>query len=161
VRLRSAGTSAARRLLLVLALVLAAGCDDSVPPDTEPVLLTTGQAGGQGWRLEGRRLKGELCVSLSLDGVDRPPAGRCGVRRTPLRHLDPVSITVGGRVLAFSAVPSRSVRVRLDTASGAIRIEPARLAAGFPARFFLVDLDPREAPVTVRVFADGGRAVVT
>ncbi len=129
--------------------------------DTATVLLAEGRAGDQPWRLEGRRLDGKPCAFLVLVGGDRPPVGRCGVSRTPLRHVDPVSVPVGGRQLVFSPLTIDARRVRVDTVDGTIRIEPARTAAGFPARFFVADLDPGNGPATVRVFAERGRAVVT
>ena len=148
-------------LAFAAALVLAGGCGGGTPPDTAPVPLAEGAAGGQPWRLDGRRLAGQLCVSLVLVGLDQPPVGRCGIERTSLRHLEPVTTTVGGRLLVFSALPERARRVRLDGSDTSIQVEPARQAPGFPGRFLLVDLDLRRPPVTVRVFGDGGRAVVT
>lgn len=151
------------RLPVILVLVLAsaaAGCGRGGPAGTAPVVLTEGRAGEQAWRLEGQRLGGDPCVSLLLLGQDRPRAGRCGVRRTALRHLDPVTATVEGRVLAFSPLPTSARRVRLDGADGSIRILPARRAAGFPARFFVADLTPGSEPTAVRVFAEHGRAVI-
>jgi hypothetical protein len=146
-------------IVLAAGLGLVGGCGRGVPSDTAPVLLAEGQAGAQPWRLEGRRQQGEPCATLVLVGLGRPPVERCGMRRTKLRHLEPVSVTVGGRLLVFAPVPARARRVRLDLADGAIRIEPARTATGFPARFFVVELQrPAE---TVRVFAEGGRAIVS
>lgn len=124
------------------------------------MLLAEGLVGDQPWRLEGRRLGGQPCLSLELVGLDRPPVRGCSVRRTPLRHLSPVTVPAGGRVLVFSAVEASARRVRLDGADGSIRIEPARQAPGFPARFFVVEVAAGEDPLTVRAFADGGRAVV-
>jgi len=146
---------------MLLTLVLAASCGGSKPPDTNLVPLAEGKAGDQTWRLEGQRLGGQLCVSLVLPSIDRPPAGRCGIRRTPLRHLDPVTVMVGSRRVVFSPLPRPTQRVRIDGGDGAIRIEPARSAAGFPARFFVVDLDRNDNPMAVRAFGRGGRAVVT
>lgn len=149
----------ARTLGLLLAAALA-GCGDT-PPDTPMVPLAEGQAGDQAWRLEGQRRLGQACASLILVGVDRPPVGRCGVRRTELRHLDPIAVTVGTRLLVFSPLPSKARRVRLDSGDGTIRVEPARTAPAYPARFFVVDRDPDDAPMHVRVFGEGGRAVVS
>ena len=125
------------------------------------MLVAEGRAGEQPWRLMGRRQGGRPCLSLVIVGPNREDAGRCGIRRTPLRHLDPVTVPVGSRLVVFSPLPSRARRVRVDTADGAIRLEPARAAAGFPDRFFVLDLDLENPPVAVRAFADGGRAVVT
>lgn len=128
--------------------------------DTPEVLLAEGQAGDRRWRLAGRRLAGEPCVSLVVAGEGEATTDRCGIRRTDLRHLVPLTSVVGGRLLVFSALEARARRVRLDHPDGTIRIEPAHSAAGFPARFFLVELDPADQPLTVRAFGDGGRAVV-
>lgn len=147
-------------MALVAALPLGS-CGGGSLADTATVPLAEGRAGDQAWRLEGRRLDGQPCTVLVLVGIDRPPVGRCGVRRTPLRHVDPVTLTVGGRQLVFSPLTTAARRVRVDTVDGTIRMEPARTAAGFPARFFVVDLDPGNGPQTVRVFAERGRAVVT
>jgi hypothetical protein len=137
-----------------------AGCGGA-PADTATVLLTEGRAGSQPWRLEGRRAHGQPCVSLVLPGVDRPPEDRCGVMRNGLRQLEPDTVTVDGRLLVFSPLTGRARRVRLDELDGTIMVEPARQASGFPARFFLVDLEPAHKPLAVRVFGEGGRAVVT
>lgn len=99
-------------------------------------------------------------MTLVVEGRGGPPAERCGVVRTSLRTIEPATVTVGGRLLVFSPVEARARRVRLDHAGGAIRIVPARSAPGFPARFFLADLDPEDDPSAVRAFAEGGRAVV-
>ncbi|MEO5680116.1 MAG: hypothetical protein ABIS47_10650 [Acidimicrobiales bacterium] len=142
------------------ALGLAAGCGAGAGADTAPVVLAEGVAGGQPWRLEGHRAGGQLCSSLVLVGVDEPPAGRCGLPRTSQRLLDPVTAAFAGRLVVFSALPARARRVRLDGADASLDVEPARAAPGFPGRFFVADLDPATAPVTVRLFAEGGRAVV-
>jgi len=144
---------------LVAGLALLGGCGQAKPADTSPVLLAEGRVGDQPWRLEGRRMGGEPCASLLLVGSDGPAADRCGIRSTPLRHLDPVNVSAGGRVLVFSPLPDGARRVRLDAPDGSIRLEPARTAPGFPARFFVVDLDPKESPKEVRAFAQDGRMV--
>ncbi len=123
--------------------------------------LADGAADGLAWRLEGRRFAGLPCVTLIHVGLDRPPFGGCGIQRTPLRHLEPVTVTIGSRLLVFSPLPERARRVRLDGADTSILVEPARQAPGFPGRFLLADLDRGQEPQTVRVFGDGGRAVVT
>jgi len=41
-----------------------------------------------------------------------------------------------------------------------LHIVEAGTAPGFPGRFFSAVLDPATSPQTVRIFADGGRAVV-
>lgn len=92
-------------------------------------------------------------------GLDAPVAERCGLVRNALRHLEPVSLVFNGRLVLFSALPSTAQRVRIDGASGSLHIQPARQAPGYPGRFFIVDLDPTEAPVTVRIFGRGGRAI--
>ena len=160
------GAAGLRRLLsrvllpfLVLVLVLPGGCRRADRPDTPTVVLADGTAGDQLWRLEGRRLGGAPCVELVLPGVAEAPTGGCGTRRTTLRHLQPHRAIVGGRLLVFSPVAARARRVRLDSGAGSIPILPARVATGFPVRFFLADLDPGHDPLYVRVFADGGRAV--
>ena len=161
---RSSTAEVTRRLRVVsvsLALGLAGACGGAEPADTAPVPVAEGMAGEQAWRLVGRRQGGQPCLSLVIVRANREEAGRCGVRRTPLRHLDPVTVPVGPRLVVFSPLSDRARRVRVDTADGAIRIEPARAAAGFPARFFVVDLDLENPPMAVRVFAEGGRAVVT
>lgn len=151
-----------RSALAALAAVAAAaaGCGEAAPPDTAAVLLSDVRLGGDPWRLEGRRLGGRLCAELWTASLPTPVTGRCGLERTPLRHLDPVTVTVGGRLVLFSALPSAARRVRIDGADGSLHIEPARTAAGFPGRWFLISFDPAVEPVTVRIFADGGRAVV-
>lgn len=149
-----------RSAVCVLVLAALAGCREA-PADTPMVPLAEGRAGDQAWRLEGRRGLGKLCVSLVLVGVERPPAGRCGVTRTELRHLVPVIVTVSTRLLVFSPLPAKARRVRLDSGDGTIVVEPARSAPGFPGRFFILDRDLDDPPVTVRVFGEGGRAVVT
>jgi len=101
------------------------------------------------------------CTLLFLGGSDQATNARCGVRRTPLRHLDPVVLGVGTRLLVFSPLPAGARRVRVDGADGSIRVEPARVATGFPGRFFVVDLPTDSPPTQVQAFADGGRAVVT
>jgi len=143
-------------------LVLAAGCGGGASqPDTGRVLLAEGRVGDESWRLEGRREGGQLCTSLVLAGLPEPAVDRCGLRRTPLRHLDAPAIAVGGRLLVFSALPAKARRVRIDGGDGSLHVQPAAVADGFPGLFFVVDLDPVTDPVTVRVFADGGRAIVT
>ena len=149
-----------RWALCLLVLGALAGCRKT-PADTPMVPLAEGRAGDQAWRLEGRRGLGQLCVSLVLVGVERPPAGRCGVTRNQLRHLVPVVVTVSTRLLVFSPLPGTARRVRLDSGDGTIRVEPAGSAPGFPARFFLAERDPDDRPIDVRAFGDGGRAVVT
>ncbi len=156
-RARSARVEA---LALALAAFLGAGCGAGRPADTPIVFLADGRAGRQPWRLEGQRRGGKPCVSLFVEGLDRPVSARCGIQRTPLRHLDPVTVTVASRLLVFSALEAQARRVRLDQPNGSIRMEPARSAPGFPSRFFLVDLDPDDPPLAVRAFGDGGRAVV-
>ena len=145
------------------ALSVAAGCGggDGPPPDTPPVLLAEGSSGGQAWRLGGRREGGRLCTSLALAGSEEPADSRCGLRRTPLRHLDAPVIFVEDRLLVFSALPQQARRVRLDGADGSLHVEEGRDAAGFPGRFFVAEIDGSAYPVTVRVFGDGGRAIVT
>jgi hypothetical protein len=150
----------ALRLTLILLAVTAAGCG-STPADTPTVLLAEGVAGDQAWRLEGRRALGKPCASLVLAGLDKPPIGRCGVERTELRHVDPVAVTVGDRLLVFSPLPAKARRVRFDSGDGTILVEPAGTAPGYPARFFIVDRDPSDPPLNVRAFGEGGRAVVT
>lgn len=150
----------AATLALATAGSAATGCRDPARPDTTPVVLTDGTAGGQRWRLEGRRLGGQPCVTLVVEGREVPAVERCGIRRTAPRTLEPAGVTVGGRLLVFSPLVARARRVRLDHADGALRIVPARSTPGFPARFFLADLDPADDPVAVAVFAQGGRAVV-
>lgn len=152
--------AAARWALCLLVLGALAGCRET-PADTPLVPLAEGRAGDQAWRLEGRRGLGQLCVSLVLVGVERPPAGRCGVMRNQLRHLVPVVVTVSTRLLVFSPLPAEARRVRLDSGDGTIVVEPARSAPGFPGRFFVVDRDLDDPPFEVRAFGDGGRAVVT
>lgn len=142
------------------ALGLAAGCGPGTRPDTALVVLAEGVAGGQTWRLDGRRAGGRLCSTLVLVGVDQTASERCGFPRTTDRLLSPVAVSLGGRLVVFSALPGRARRVRLDGADGSLDVEPARLAPGFPGRFFVADLDPAAGPVTVRLFADGGRSVV-
>lgn len=158
-RSRAVGPLPAR--LLVLVAVLAGGCRPAGPPDTPTVVLADGRAGDQPWRLEGRRTAGRPCLFLLVPGTDQPVDSHCGIRAADLRHLSPNLAVVGGRLLAFSAVAARARRVRLDGADGSITIVPARPARGFPARFFVADLDPGHPPLVVRVFAGGGRAVPT
>ena len=138
-----------------------AGCGGATPPDTVPVLLTEGTTGGEAWRLEGWRAEGQPCVALVAQDADRPMAERCGIWRTPQRHLNPVVAGLGDRILVFSALAADARRVRLDGNDGSIRVETAQSAAGFADRFFVVDLAVDNRPVAVRVFGDGGRAVVT
>lgn len=154
-----------RRLLPILALAvvlagLGAGYGPGDPADTAVVILTEGRTGEQAWRLEGQRRGGDACVSLVLAGQDRPAADRCGMRRTTERRLDPAIAAVDERLLVFSPVASRARRVRLDGADGSIRILPARRAPGFPARFFVADVEPRSQPIAVRVFAEHGRSII-
>jgi hypothetical protein len=150
-------------LLVALTLGLAASgaCGAGTPADAVPVLLSEGRSGQQAWRLEGRRTRGAPCVSLTLDGSPGPAVDWCGIRRTDLRHIEPAVAPVGDRLLVFSSLPARARRVRFDGSDGSIRIEPARTAPGFPARFFVIDVDPAQPPAAVRAFAEGGRAVVT
>lgn len=152
-----------RQLLGAVALALAfvaAGCGTDEPPDTAPVLLAEGRVGDRAWRLEGRRLGGEPCVSLVLDGGERPAPERCGIRRTQMRHLDPVFVPVGDRVLAYSPLVEKARRVRLDGVDRTIKVVPARQAPGFPARFFLTELGRGGELTTVRVFAKRGRSLI-
>lgn len=148
-------------VLLLVTVTMAAACGRSSAPDTPPVTLTEGRVGDEAWRLEGRRLDGRPCASLFLVGADKPAASRCGIERDDVRHLKPVLAIFASRLFVFSAVPARARRVRVDGPDGSIRIEPAREAAGFPARFFVIDVDPADRPSDVLVFGDGGRAVVT
>ena len=144
------------------ALTVAAGCGGGAPAaDTPPVLLAEGFIGGQAWRLDGRREGGRLCTSLVLADAEEPADSRCGLRRTPLRHLDAPAIFVEDRLLVFSALPQQARRVRIDGADGSLHVEEGRDAAGFPGRFFVADVDASAYPVTIRVFGDGGRAIVT
>lgn len=147
-------------IVVFVVLGVAVGYGQVDPADTPPVVLIEGTTGQQGWRLEGRRLGGDPCVSLALAGQDRPAAQGCGIRRTEQRHLDPIVASVGERVLVFSPLPARARRVRFDSADGTIRMLPADRAAGFPARFFLTDMAPGDEPSAVRVFADHGRSVI-
>lgn len=157
-RWRGASTPAGT---VVLASVLLVGCGGAVEPaDTPPVLLAEGRVGQQPWRLDGRRTDGRLCTSLVVGDGDEPTDSRCGLRRTPLRHLDAPSIAVDGRLLVVSALPERARRVRIDGADGSLLVEEARDAPGFPGRFFVADLDQAAEPVTVRIFAGGGRPVI-
>jgi hypothetical protein len=160
---RRPGTRRFRRALAValVGALAVVSCGGGDPADTPTVVLAEGQAGDQRWRLEGRRLRGEPCTFLVLVGVDRPPIDRCGVRRTPLRHLDPAAVNVGQRRLVFSPLPGAARRVRIDTVDETIRMEPARTAPGFPGRFFVVELGLQDGLVAVRVFAERGRAIVT
>jgi len=82
-----------------------------------------------------------------------------GTRHKPAQAVDVGIVDAGGRVLVFSPLPAGARRVRLDATDGSIRIEPARTAPGFPARFFVIDLDPAERPQDVRAFTQGGRMV--
>ena len=144
------------------ALALAAGCrGDDRPPDTPTTTLAEGRVGERPWRLDGRRADGQLCTALVLEGIPDPIAPRCGLRRTALRHLEPAVVEVEGRLLVFSALPERARRVRADLVDGSLRVTPAQAAPGFPGRYFVLELDPDERPFAVRVFGDGGRAIVT
>ena len=63
-------------------------------------------------------------------------------------------------------VPGRPGRAgsgapHLDSGDGSLHVQPAAAAPGFPGRSFVVDLDQATIPVEVRVFGDGGRAIVT
>ncbi len=136
------------------------GCGSATPPDTATVLLTDVRVDDGAWRLEGRRRDGQLCATLRVDSLTEPVAARCGLVRTELRHLEPVTVALGGEVVLFSALPSAARRVRIDGADGSLHIVPADTAPGFPGRFFSAVLDPATSPQTVRIFADGGRAVV-
>jgi len=147
--------------VLGLVLAIVAGCGGSEVPDTAPAPLAEGRAAGVPWRLEGRRHAGQPCISLLFAGAAQSTPERCGIRRTSLRHLEPITARVGDRLLVFSPLAGGARRVRLDAADGSIRLEPARQEPGFPGRFFVADLDPGLAPVVVRAFAGGGRAVVT
>ena len=131
-----------------------------MPPDTPTVVLTDVPIGGDVGRLEGRRGDGQLCAALRVDSLIEPVAARCGLVRTVLRHLEPVTADVGDKVVLFSPLPSAARRVRIDGADGSLHIVPARIAPGFPGRFFSAVLDPAMTPATVRIFADGGRAVI-
>ena len=143
-------------------VLLGAGCGSgAAPPDTRRVVLAEGRAGELAWRLEGQRTGGQLCTALVLVGLERPADSRCGLRRTVLRHLDAAAIAVGGRLLVLSAFPSRARRVRIDGGDGSLHVQAAEAAPGFPGRYFVVDLDQATIPVEVRVFGDGGRAIVT
>jgi len=137
-----------------------AGCGSSTPPDTATVLLTEVRVPGDAWRLEGRRRDGKLCAALRIDSLTEPIAARCGVVRTELRHLEPSTAGLGNEVVLFSALPSAARRVRIDGADGSLHIVPAGTAPGFPGRFFSAVLDTATTPQTVRIFDDGGRAVI-
>lgn len=138
----------------------AAGCGSSTPPDTPTVVLADVPVEGDVLRLEGRRGDGQLCAALRVDSLTEPVAARCGLVRTALRHLEPVTTGVGDKVVLFSALPSAARRVRIDGGDGSVQVVSARSAPGFPGRFFVAVLDSATTPQTVRIFADGGRAVI-
>jgi hypothetical protein len=150
-----------RSTLAVTAAGLAVtGCGSATPPDTPTVVLADVRVPGDAWLLEGRRRDGQLCAALRIDSLTEPIAARCGVVRTELRHLEPVTAGIGDEVVLFSALPSAARRVRIDGADGSLHIVPASTAPGFPGRFFSAVLDPATSPQTVRIFADRGRAVI-
>ncbi len=136
------------------------GCGSATPPDTTTVALTDVPVDDGAWRLEGRRRDGQLCATLRIDSLTEPVAARCGLVRTELRHLEPVTAGIGDKVVLFSPLPSAARRVRIDGADGSLHIVVAGTAPGFPGRFFSAVLDPAITPATVRIFADGGRAVI-
>jgi len=136
------------------------GCTDATPPDRPLVVLGDLRIGAEQWRLEGRRTDGRLCTALLAEGTTDPITGRCGLERTALRHLQPSLVALRGRVVLFSALPAAARRVRIDGGDGLLCVEPARQAPDFPGRFFLTDLDPAVGPVTVRIFGEGGRAIL-
>lgn len=154
--------SGSRLATLVAAAVpwAVAGCGSSTPSDTPTVVLADVPVEGDVWRLEGRRGGGQLCAALRVDSLTEPVAARCGLVRTEMRHLEPVTAGVGGKVVLFSALPSAARRVRIDGGDGSLQVFPARTAPGFPGRFFVAVLDSATTQQTVRIFAEGGRAVI-
>jgi len=136
------------------------GCGSATPPDTATVVLADVRVPGDAWLLEGQRRDGQLCAALRIDSLTEPIAAQCGLVRTELRHLEPVTAGVGDKVVLFSPLPSAARRARIDGADGSLHIVVAGTAPGFPSRFFSAVLDPAITPATVRIFAEGGRAVI-
>lgn len=131
-----------------------------IPPGVEPMAIGPEETIAQGtfeeqgestpWRLTAFQSNEGLCLHIE---TPRWKGGGCGfgVPKTAA-----ISYAADSQFL-YGPVDRRATRVEVRFEGGEVRsVDPIGTSEGFPVNFYLIELEPREEPVSVAAFDEEG-----